>query len=70
MKKITYQYLIEELNLSPEQIQEIVQVAQQGFGKDLMNTIKNYTKTYGSRFLKWAKTDYPEDKKVKRRGHK
>jgi hypothetical protein len=41
-----------------------------GFGKDLMNTIKNYTKTYGSRFLKWARTDYPEDKKVKRRGHK
>jgi hypothetical protein len=41
-----------------------------GFGKDLMNTLKNYTKTYGSRFLKWARTDYPEDKKIKRRGHK
>jgi len=36
MEKITYQYLIEELELSPEQIQEIVRVAQQRLGKDLI----------------------------------
>jgi hypothetical protein len=27
-----------------------------GFTKDLTTSIKNYTKTYGSRFLKWART--------------
>ena len=31
-----------------------------GFGKDVINKgptlVKNYVKTYGSRFLKWAKT--------------
>ena len=36
MKKITYQYLIEELEISPEQIQEIVQAGQQSFGKNLI----------------------------------
>jgi hypothetical protein len=45
-----------------------------GFGKDIIKkgptVVKNYFKTYGSRFLKWARTPYPEHKKVKRRGHK
>ena len=41
-----------------------------GFGKDLARNIKNYTKTYGSRFLKWARTPYPKDKQIKRRGKK
>ena len=36
MKKISYQYLIEELGLTPKQIQEIVLEAQQNFGKTLM----------------------------------
>tara|TARA_B100001105_G_scaffold188382_1_gene152796 strand:+ start:77 stop:211 length:135 start_codon:yes stop_codon:yes gene_type:complete len=39
-----------------------------GFTKDFTTTVKNYVKTYGSRFLKWARTPYPEDKKIKRRG--
>ena len=36
MKKISYQYLIEELGLAPEQIQEIVFEAQQNFGKTFL----------------------------------
>ena len=36
MKKISYQYLIEELGLAPEQIQEIIIEAQKSFGKTLM----------------------------------
>ena len=36
MKKISYQYLIEELGLAPEQIQEIIIEAQESFGKNLM----------------------------------
>ena len=36
MKKISYQYLIEELGLTPEQIQEIIIEAQESFGKTLM----------------------------------
>ena len=36
MGKISYQYLIEELGLTPEQIQEIVHEAQKNFGKTLM----------------------------------
>ena len=36
MKKISYQYLIEELGLAPEQIQEIIIEAQKHFGKPLM----------------------------------
>ena len=36
MKKISYQYLIEELGLTPEQIQEIIIEAQESFGKNLM----------------------------------
>jgi len=43
-----------------------------GFGKDVIKKgptlVKNYIKTYGSRFLKWARTPYPEDRKIKRRG--
>ena len=41
-----------------------------GFIKDSTTTIKNYAKTYGSRFHYWAKKPYPEDKKIKRRGKK
>ena len=36
MEKISYQYLIEELGLTSEQIQEIVFEAQQNFGKTLI----------------------------------
>ena len=36
MGKISYQYLIEELGLAPEQIQEIIIEAQKNFGKTLM----------------------------------
>ena len=36
MGKISYQYLIEELGLAPEQIQEIIIEAQKHFGKTLM----------------------------------
>ena len=36
MEKISYQYLIEELGLAPEQIQEIIIEAQKNFGKTLM----------------------------------
>ena len=36
MEKISYQYLIEELGLAPEQIQEIIIEAQESFGKTLM----------------------------------
>ena len=36
MEKISYQYLIEELGLAPEQIQEIIIEAQKHFGKTLM----------------------------------
>ena len=36
MEKISYQYLIEELGLAPEQIQEIISEAQKNFGKTLM----------------------------------
>ena len=36
MKKISYQYLIEELGLTPEKIQEIVFEAQQNFGKTFL----------------------------------
>ena len=36
MKNISYEYLIEELGLTPKQIQEIVFEAQQYFGKTLM----------------------------------
>jgi len=36
MKKISYQYLIEELGLTQEQIQEIIIEAQESFGKTLM----------------------------------
>ena len=36
MEKISYQYLIEELGLTPKQIQEIVLEAQQNFRKTLM----------------------------------
>ena len=36
MEKISYQYLIEELGLTPEQIQEITIEAQKSFGKNLM----------------------------------
>ena len=36
MKKISYQYLIEELGLAPEQIREIIIEAQKHFGKTLM----------------------------------
>ncbi len=36
MKKISYQYLIKELGLTPEQIQKIVLEAQESFGKTLI----------------------------------
>ena len=36
MKKISYQYLIEELGFTTEQIREIVFEAQQNFGKTLI----------------------------------
>ena len=36
MKKISYQYLIEELGLTPKQIREIVHEAQKISGKTLM----------------------------------
>ena len=36
MGKISYQYLIEELGLAPEQIQEIIIETQKNFGKTLM----------------------------------
>ena len=36
MKKISYQYLIEELGLAPEQIREVVHEAQKNSGKTLM----------------------------------
>ena len=36
MKKISYQYLIEELGLTPRQIREIVHEAQNNFGGTLM----------------------------------
>ena len=36
MGKISYQYLIEELRLTPEQIREIVHEAQKNSGKTLM----------------------------------
>ena len=36
MGKISYQYLIEELGLAPEQIREIIIEAQKNFGKTLM----------------------------------
>ena len=36
MEKISYQYLIEELGFTPEQIREIVNEAQINFGKNLM----------------------------------
>jgi hypothetical protein len=36
MKKISYQYLIKELGLTPEQIQKIVLGAQESFGKTLI----------------------------------
>ena len=36
MEKISYQYLIEELGFTPEQIRELVHEAQINFGKTLM----------------------------------
>ena len=36
MKKISYQYLIEELGLTPKQIREIVHETQNDFGKSFM----------------------------------
>ena len=36
MEKISYQYLIEELEFTPEQIREIVHEAQINFGQTLM----------------------------------
>jgi len=36
MKNISYQYLVEELGLTPQRIQEIVLEAQQNYGKSLM----------------------------------
>ena len=36
MKNISYQYLIKELGLTPEQIQKIVLEAQVSFGKTLI----------------------------------
>ena len=36
MEKISYQYLIEELGFTPEQIREIVNEAQINFGKNLI----------------------------------
>ena len=36
MKNISYQYLIEELGLAPEQIREIVHETQKDLGKPLM----------------------------------
>ena len=36
MKKISYQYLIEVLGLTPRQIREIVHEAQNNFGETLM----------------------------------
>ena len=36
MKKISYQYLIKELGLTPEQIQKIVLEAQESFTKTLI----------------------------------
>ena len=36
MEKISYQYLIEELGLTPKQIREIVHEAQKNSGKTLM----------------------------------
>ena len=36
MEKISYQYLIEELGFTPDQIREIVHEAQINFGKTLM----------------------------------
>ena len=44
MEKISYQYLIKELGLTPEQIQKIVLEAQESFGKTLINRIKNSKK--------------------------
>ena len=36
MKKISHQYLIEELGFTPEQIREVVHEAQKNSGKTLM----------------------------------
>ena len=36
MKNISYQYLIEELGLTPKQIREVVHEAQKNSGKTLM----------------------------------
>ena len=36
MEKISYQYLIKELGLTPEQVQKIVLKAQESFGKTLI----------------------------------
>jgi hypothetical protein len=36
MEKMSYQYLIKELGLTPEQIQKIVLEAQESFGKTLI----------------------------------
>ena len=36
MEKISYQYMIEELGFTPEQIRGIVHEAQNNFGKTLM----------------------------------
>jgi len=38
MGKISYQYLVQELGLTPKQIREIVQEAQNKIGKTLMMT--------------------------------
>jgi len=38
MGKISYQYLVQELGLTPKQIREIVQEAQNRVGKTLMMT--------------------------------
>ena len=40
MGKISYQYLVQELGLTPKQIREIVQEAQNKIGKTLMMTDK------------------------------
>jgi len=48
MEKITYQYLVEEVGLTPKQIKEIVIVAQQKFNKNLMIIDQSFVEKHKS----------------------
>ena len=53
MEKISYQYLIKELGLTPEQVQKIVLEAQESFGKTLIKideTLVGKRPTAGTEF--------------------